>query len=99
MNAYVGERVHQELWRQRIPQAQVCEAMGIARGTLHRKMRGDVTWSVADLVAVAQVINIPVSDLLPQTAAARWGGWGSNPRPTDLGSGRTFTRRAQLVHF
>lgn len=67
VDEYIGERVHQELWRRRIPQSEVCDAIGIKRQTLHRKMRGNVTWSVADLLAAASVIGVPVTDLLPDT--------------------------------
>ena len=66
----VGERVHQAMWRQRLQQSEVAPALGITQSTLSRKIRGQRTWSVEDLLRVAGALNVDPSDLLPDVPGA-----------------------------
>ncbi len=54
------------LWNQRMPQANLRRALGIASSTMSRKMRGEIVWSASDIVTAATVLGVQPGDLLPQ---------------------------------
>jgi transcriptional regulator with XRE-family HTH domain len=64
-NRQVGELIHHAMWRQRMTQAQVAEALGITQPALSKKIRGSRPWSVDELLRVAEVLGVPVESLLP----------------------------------
>jgi len=54
----IGARVHQLLWEQRRQQRDLYVELGVTRYTLHKKMRGEVTWSATDVAVAAQVLGV-----------------------------------------
>lgn len=77
----IGERVHQCMWRERIPQRKVAEVLDIHQASLSKKLRGERNWTMDELLAVARFLDVPVTDLLP---AADY-----EPVPVGRGRGRT----------
>jgi transcriptional regulator with XRE-family HTH domain len=92
-DAGIGERVHSECWKRGISQKRLGMALGIAQNTVSAKMRGRRPWGAVELATVAELLGIPVADLIPEsrTVPAQWAPWDSNPQPTD------FPRRLALV--
>lgn len=78
----IGERVHAEMWRQRISQARLAELLGITQTAVSRKVRGDRPFFASELVIVAGALDVSVDALLPDDAVARY-----DDRPTP-GAGR-----------
>lgn len=68
VDEYVGERVHQLMWRNRVRQADVYEAMGDSRSNFSKKLRGTVTWSATDMAIAARALGVTVDDLMPAGA-------------------------------
>lgn len=54
----VGRNVHHMMWDRRIRQRRVYEAMGLSRGSLAKKLRGEVTWSADDIATAARIIGV-----------------------------------------
>ena len=85
-DVYVGERVHELLWRKRVQQRVVYEAMGLSRSSLAKKMRGTTGWSLDDLVAVKDVLDVTWDELLPRM--------DSNHQPSGCRVSRGFAAQA-----
>lgn len=51
-----------------VTRMQVSEAAGLAPHAVSKRLRGEVRWTLDDLVAVATVLNIHVADLIPTDA-------------------------------
>lgn len=75
IDALLGERVHQEMWRRRVSQTTMAPFLGVTQSVLSRKLRGAVSWSVADLYAAASVLAVEPETLLPRL--------DSNQQPSD----------------
>jgi hypothetical protein len=73
---YIAAEVRAEVARQRKTTADVADALAAVRGrTLTRqaissKMRAVDPFTTEELVAVAQLLNVPVAQFLPQTVEA-----------------------------
>jgi len=62
----LGERVHTLMFRQHLSQTKMAPAVGVSQSVLSRKLRGEIEWSVADLMAAATALDVPSADLLPR---------------------------------
>jgi transcriptional regulator with XRE-family HTH domain len=82
----VGERVHQVMWRQKRKQGEVATLLDMAQATLSRKIRGTRPWEVGELAAIAEVLGVPITDLLPSQ---------EDPRPDDPDEGSGAPSRAR----
>lgn len=60
-------RAHME--RAGVTQAQLAEHLGLTQAAISRRLTGRVPWRVAELVAVAQKLGVPVADLALDMAA------------------------------
>lgn len=69
VDAEVGGRVQAVMFRRRVTQVQLAEALGLDGSTVSRKLHGDRPWSVAELVAVARFLDVPAAQFLPAEAA------------------------------
>jgi len=67
----IGRNVHHLMWEKRIQHRNVYESMGLTRGSLSKKLRGDVTWSAADIATVASVLDVAPGDLFDGLPAQR----------------------------
>ncbi len=75
IDAQIGERVHQLMFRRRLSQTVVAPFVGVGQGTLSRKLRGEVAWSAEDVIKVAAVLAVEPAVLLPRL--------DSNQQPSD----------------
>lgn len=78
VNVLVGELVHQHMWRDKITQTQVAQALGVGQPAIARKLRGERPFTIDELLAVAAFLDRPITDLLPNA---------ENPRPEGPGGG------------
>lgn len=53
-----------------IPKSAVAQRAGMARTTLHRRLRGDSDFTVSELFRVALVLHVQPADLIPRGDAA-----------------------------
>lgn len=61
------------LARRRLTQAQLATALGLSRTAVHRRLRGEVDMTLNELRATAQLIGIPVTDIVGAPALAEGG--------------------------
>jgi hypothetical protein len=54
----IGTNVHELVWRRRLQQRPVYEAMGLSRASFAKKLRGEVVWNARDIAAVAGVLEV-----------------------------------------
>lgn len=78
----VGERVHQLMWRAKISQTTFAPKLGLSQAGLSKKLRGERSWSLDEVVAVARIFEISLSDLLAEPGASG-PTMPVNPPPTD----------------
>lgn len=62
---YVGERVNQLLWRNKMTKRDLGSVLGLEGQSIGRKMRGERTWTLDELLLVARHFGVPLSDLVP----------------------------------
>ena len=84
----VGEKVHQIMWRQHRKQTEVAALLGVAQATLSRKIRGTRPWEVGEIYAVAEILAVPITDLLPERR---------NPHPDNPDGGINGRSQHDLV--
>lgn len=64
----IGERVRRELWERHIPYVRLAEKLGLDQSAGHRRLSGRTAWKVRDLLIAAEMLGLPVEDLLPPGA-------------------------------
>lgn len=67
---HVSSEIRAELARQRRPQRDIAELLGISVNQVSERVRGDVDWRVTELVQVAELLGVPVTQFLPATSSA-----------------------------
>jgi transcriptional regulator with XRE-family HTH domain len=50
----------------RLTQSELAEELGRTQQWVNRRMTGEVAWTAAELVMVADILNVSVSDLVPR---------------------------------
>lgn len=70
LDAAIGERVRISMWRARITQKQLADALNVDQAAVSRRLRGRTPWKVTDISAAAALLGISVDDLLPPREAA-----------------------------
>lgn len=95
VNVLVGELVHQHMWRGKVSQTRMAQILGIGQPAVARKLRGERPFSIDELLAVAEFLDLPITELLPNEGSPRPAGPGggeecpqpgSNRRPADYKS-------------
>lgn len=61
----VAANVRAEMARRQVTQATLAAALGVTQQAVSRRLRGDVDFTVSELQAVADVLEVPVADLIP----------------------------------
>lgn len=51
--------------RMGVTQSQLASHLGMAQAAVSRRLRGETSWRVDELQAVADFLDVPVSALLP----------------------------------
>lgn len=80
----IGRNVHHIMWEKRVSHRAIYEALGVTRGSLAKKMRGDVAWFARDVLVVAKVLGVSPCDLYEEGGLPRQ---DSNLEPFDLPTG------------
>lgn len=63
----IGARVHDYLWRNRVPQNSMAPLIGMSQQSLGRKVRGDSAWTAGELHRLARLLRVSVSWLYGET--------------------------------
>lgn len=71
LNAQVGERVHQVMWRRRVTQTEMAAALGIDQAAVNRRLRGKTAWKLTEIVEVARLLDVRVGELIPDAPFTR----------------------------
>jgi len=66
----VAAEVRAHCARQRVSQRDLAKVLGVSHATLFRRFSGEVAFDVAELAAVAEYLNLPLSALLPADKAS-----------------------------
>ncbi|WP_425579785.1 helix-turn-helix domain-containing protein [Tsukamurella strandjordii] len=54
------------MWRRQMQVKDLAPAIGATAVSLGRKLRGERTWTIDEVLAVARALNVPITDLLPE---------------------------------
>jgi transcriptional regulator with XRE-family HTH domain len=67
MNAdeITGEKVHILLRRRGIQQQELADVLGTTQTSVSRKILGKRSWTLDELLATCQFLNVPVTEILP----------------------------------
>ena len=63
LDARIGERVHQLIWRARTTQKELSKVLGMTPATISRKIRGERAFSTEELVSVAKIFGVSIAVL------------------------------------
>jgi transcriptional regulator with XRE-family HTH domain len=61
----VASEVRAAIARKRVKQNALAAALGLSQPAISRRLSGDIEFSITELTATAQLLNIPLGDLLP----------------------------------
>lgn len=61
----IGERIHTEMWRARVPQTQLAQALGLDQAAVSRRLRGRTAWKASEVRRAAALLGVTVASLLP----------------------------------
>lgn len=88
MNAdqITGEKIHILMRRRGMSQGELAPHLGIDQSSMSKKLYGKRTWTLDELLAVAQVFDVPITELLP----------GDDYTPVLEGRGRVGARSKGL---
>lgn len=67
--AHTGRNVRAEMARAGVSQADLAARVGLSQSALSKRLRGVVPFRVDELDAIARVLRVTASDLLPRTEA------------------------------
>lgn len=70
LDVAIGERVRLALWRARLTQLQLAEALGVDQAAVSRRLRGQTPWKASDVEVAAKLLDLTVADLMAPEAAA-----------------------------
>jgi transcriptional regulator with XRE-family HTH domain len=87
MNAdqITGEKVHILMRRRGIQQQALAEVLDLTQTSVSRKILGKRSWTVDELLATAQFLDVPITELLPgDEYAPVLTGRGRDVRPKGL---------------
>ncbi|WP_341935524.1 helix-turn-helix domain-containing protein [Microbacterium sp. LWO14-1.2] len=86
MNAdeITGELVHLAMRRRRVTQSALGEVLGITQPAMGKKLYGQRSWTIDEVLAVAKYFEMPVTELLP----------GEDYQPIPEGRGRVNAETA-----
>src|SRR5688572_16783858 len=65
VDAVIGERVHQLMWRGKVSQVDLAKILGFDQAALSRRLRGRTAWKVTELLLVAEQFGTTLEDLVP----------------------------------
>ena len=66
--ALLRANLRAELARNGLSQREMAEHLGLSQGSVSSRMRGEIDFGVAEIIAVAEWLDVPVSALIPDAA-------------------------------
>lgn len=66
----VADTVRAEMARRRVGHQRLAVALGVSRGSVHRRLSGQLPFDVAELSVIADLLGIPVADLISERRAS-----------------------------
>lgn len=66
----VSAEIRAEMGRQRLTQVDLAGKLGIKQAHLSRRLTGEVTWRVDEVMRVALILGVPFRQLMPDLAAS-----------------------------
>ena len=63
----ISRRIHVMLWERKQTQTAVAKYLHIDQSTLSKKIKGDVGWSISDLMGIARIFETTVAYLIGET--------------------------------
>jgi transcriptional regulator with XRE-family HTH domain len=66
--ADIAAEVRAEISRQRKPQREIAELLGISQQQVSERVLGDVEWRISELVRVAEWLSVPITKFVPPSA-------------------------------
>ncbi len=86
----VGERINMLMFRNKMTQTALGRALGMTQSAFGKKLHGERKWSLDELYAVANALDVSVFDLLENNKPD-----SPNPRPLDYKA----ERLARIIAF
>lgn len=65
--ADIAAEVRAEISRQKKPQREIADILGLSQQQVSERVRGDVEWRISELVRVADWLQVPITNFLPAT--------------------------------
>ena len=65
----VAADVRAELARANVSRPEAARRLGMSREALYRRLRGEVSFTVAELEVLAELVGVPVTSFMRQQAA------------------------------
>jgi transcriptional regulator with XRE-family HTH domain len=69
IDAEIGARVNDGMFRARLTQKQLGDALQLDQAAVSRRLRGATSWKASELVKLAELFGGSVADLIPEPAA------------------------------
>ncbi|MGW0043443.1 helix-turn-helix domain-containing protein [Rhodococcus sp. NPDC003348] len=66
----IGEEVRALMARRRISQSALASRLGISQSSMSRRLSGESPFTVDELLRLAEIFEVPVTDLLAASRAA-----------------------------
>lgn len=66
----VASEVRSVAARRQIKHRQLAEVTGLTQPGISRRLAGTVEFTISELVAIAKLLNVPITSLIPQTTPA-----------------------------
>lgn len=67
--AKVNASIRAEMARAGETQTTFAAKLGVSQGSVSRRLTGDADWTVPEIIRAAEILNVPLSALLPEVAA------------------------------
>lgn len=66
----IAAKVRAEISKQMKPQREMVDILGLSQAQVSERVRGDVEWRISELVKVAALLGVPVTEFVPNADAA-----------------------------
>lgn len=61
----IAAQVRAEISKQMRPQRELVDLLGLSQAQISERVRGDVEWRISELVKVAELLGVPITDFVP----------------------------------
>jgi transcriptional regulator with XRE-family HTH domain len=66
VNQHVAQEIRAEMARRRLSQTALAERLGTGQRSISRRLLGEVELTVGDVDQIAQILGMPIEQLLPE---------------------------------